>query len=368
LDKRRPTLVFLLIVTAIALAFCFILFRPFIYPLLSALIIGIVFSPVHSRIQRWVRWPGLAASISTLLVMLVVAVPAALILLALIREVTTLREVIELQSADIGLSAYVAGLIERPLRWLSQYVDMSGFDLRASLLTRLKELSGFLVAQSFSLVGGITSFIVNSVIVLFTLFFIFREGKAMKRRLAAILPLNSIQVEKLFRGIENTIAGTVYGGLVVAAVQGALVGLALAVCGIESPVLWGVVAAFFALLPLVGTAAVWVPASLYLLLSGFWVKGIMLIVWGALVVGLVDNILRPLLIQGRVQMHTLLVFFAVFGGINVFGFLGLIIGPVIVAVTLTLLELLRDEGRVWVTALRASQEAGPQPPEAELTP
>jgi predicted PurR-regulated permease PerM len=356
--KRRPTLVFLLIVTAIALVFCFILFRPFLYPLLSALIIGIVFAPLHSRVERTIRPAGLAASVSTLLVTLVVTVPAVLILLALTREVASLRQVIEQQSADIGLGAYAAKLVERPLQWLSKYIDLSGFDLRTSLLEKLKEFSGFLVAQGVTLVGSITSFVVNAMIALFTLFFIFKEGKAVKRRLAALLPLNTAQVEKLFQGIESTIAGTVHGGLVVAAVQGGLVGLALWAFGFESPVLWGVVAAFFALLPLIGTAAVWVPASIYLFASGAWVKGVILVAWGGLVVGLIDNILRPLLIRGRVEMHTLLVFFAVFGGVNVFGFLGLIIGPVIVAVTATLLEMLRDEGREWVSSLRTSQDAG----------
>jgi predicted PurR-regulated permease PerM len=101
------------------------------------------------------------------------------------------------------------------------------------------------------------------------------------------------------------------------------------------------------LLPVVGTAAVWVPASIYLLATGSWVKAVILAVWGAFVVGTIDNVLRPFLISGRVQMHTLLIFFAVFGGVNVFGFLGLFIGPVILAVALTLLSMLRDEGRSW---------------------
>jgi predicted PurR-regulated permease PerM len=139
----------------------------------------------------------------------------------------------------------------------------------------------------------------------------------------------------------------VYGGLVVAAVQGALTGLALWVFGVPSPVLWGVVASFFALLPLVGTAVVWVPASIYLIATGSWIKGLILAAWGAFVVGTIDNVLRPYLISGRVQMHTLLIFFAVFGGVKVFGFLGLFIGPVVLAVTITLLSMLRDESRAW---------------------
>jgi predicted PurR-regulated permease PerM len=210
--------------------------------------------------------------------------------------------------------------------------------------------------------GGVTSFVVNSVITIFTLFFLFREGKSMRRRVAAVTPLTSEQVEKLFSGIENTIIGTVYGGLVVAAVQGGLVGLALWAFGIPSPVLWGAVAAFFALLPLVGTAIVWVPATIYLLATSHYVQAIILVAWGAGIVGTVDNFLRPYLISGRVQMHTLLIFFSVFGGVTVFGFLGLFVGPVILAVTITLLGLLRDETRSWSLLWR--DDSPPPAPEA----
>jgi predicted PurR-regulated permease PerM len=254
----------------------------------------------------------------------------------------------------------VQSAIDSGHSFLGRYVDLSRFNVREWVLTRAREIGAFLVAGGVTVLGGLSSFLINSAISLFTLYFVFREGKALRRRIAAVLPLTGEQVEKLFAGIESTIVGTVYGGLVVAALQGALVGLALWALGVASPVLWGVVAAFFALLPLVGTAAVWVPAVLYLLATGSWVKALILVVWCAVVVGTVDNLVRPLLIKGRVEMHTLLVFFAVFGGVNVFGFLGLIIGPVIVAVTATLLGLLRDEGRTWATAIREA-EAGSAP-------
>lgn len=356
MNNKRITIIFLSTLAAIFVVLSFLLFRPFIYPLISALVIGIVFAPVHKRVESRLRRPGLAAAISTLLVILVVALPVTAILAALSRELVHLRQVIEERSADSGgLAAYVQGAIDSGQSLLGRYVDLSRFNVREWVLTRAREIGAFLVAGGVTVLGGLTSFLINSAISLFTLYFVFREGKALRRRIAAVLPLTGEQVEKLFAGIESTIVGTVYGGLVVAAVQGALVGLALWAFGVASPVLWGVVAAFFALLPLVGTAAVWVPAALYLLATGSWVKALILVAWCAVVVGTVDNVIRPLLIKGRVEMHTLLVFFAVFGGVNVFGFLGLIIGPVIVAITATLLGLLRDEGRTWATAIREAE-------------
>lgn len=344
--KRRVTIIFLSAMTAVALYFSYLLFRPFLKPLLYAAVIAVVFFPIHVQIHRWLRSPSLAALASTTIVMLLIIVPAAAIVLAIKEEVADLYALIDQKSTESGgLSPYLSQLLERPMQWIGRYVDLSQFDLRASLLGRLRELSSFFVAEGWMIVGGVTTFVLNAVITLFTLFFLFREGRSMRRRAAAVLPLSSEQVEKLFSGIENTIIGTVYGGLVVAAVQGALVGLMLWISGVPSPVLWGVVASFFALLPLVGTAAVWVPASIYLLASGSWVWAVILVVWGMFVVGTIDNVLRPYLIGSRVKMHTLLIFFAVFGGVNVFGFLGLFIGPVILAVTMTLIGLLRDEGR-----------------------
>ena len=359
--KKRVTIIFLVSVTALSLYFCYVLFSPFIKPLLSAAVIAIVFYPIHLRIQRALRSPSLAALASTIIVLLLIVVPAAAIVLSIKGEVTDLYTLIDQKSTESGgLNPLVSHLLERPMQWIGKYVDLSQVDLRASLLGRLRELSAFIVAEGWMIVGGLTNFVVNAMITFFTLFFLFREGRSIRRRTAAVLPLNSEQVEKLFGGIENTIIGTVYGGLVVAAVQGMFVGLALWALGVASPVLWGVVASFFALLPLVGTAVVWVPASIFLLASGSWVKAVILVVWGVFVVGTVDNILRPYLISGRVQMHTLLIFFAVFGGVNVFGFLGLIIGPVILAVTTTLLGLLRDEGRAW-NAYRREEDPATNP-------
>lgn len=346
--KRRVTIIFLSAMAAVALYFSYLLFQPFLKPLLSAGVIAVVFFPIHTEIQRGLRNPSLAALASTITVVLLVILPAIAIVLAIKGEVEGLYALIDQKSTESGgLSPYLSQLLEKPTQWIGRYLDLSQFDLRTWLLGRLRGLSSFFVAEGWMIVGGLTTFVINTAITLFTLFFLFREGRSMRRRAGAVLPLNNEQVEKLFGGIENAIIGTVYGGLVVAAVQGTLVGLALWILGIPSPVLWGVVAAFFALLPLVGTAVVWVPASIYLLATGSWVRAVILVAWAMLVVGSIDNVLRPYLISGRVQMHTLLIFFAVFGGVNVFGFLGLIIGPVILAVTMTLLALLRDEGRAW---------------------
>lgn len=346
--KKRSTLIFLIALVLLSLFLCYLLFKPFISPLLSAIVIAIVFYPVHARVQRSVGRPGLAALISTLLVIFIVVAPATLVLVGVKKEIASLYSLLDQKSSESGgFNVFLSQLIERPVAWIGTYVDVSDIDVRQEVIGRLKEMGGVLVSSGWRVVGGLGSFVLNSAITLFTLFFLFREGRAVRRRVAALLPLNARQIERLFGGIEDTILGAVYGGLIVAAVQGALVGIALWVLGVDSPLLWGVVAAFFALLPLIGTAIVWIPAAIYLVATGSWVKGLILVGWGAFVVGTIDNILRPLLIRGRVQMHPLLIFFAVFGGVSVFGFLGLFIGPVILALTVTTLAMLREESRHW---------------------
>ena len=366
MSTKRSTLIFLLTLAAVSLFLSYLLFEPFIFPLLSAAVIAIVFYPMHARVQRSIRKPSLAALVSTLLVILIFVVPMTLVLFGVKREVTNLYALLDQKSTESGgFSAFLSGVVERPMQLIGRYVDLSNFDARGELVDRLKGVSAVLVSRGWKIVGGLGSFILNSAITLFTLFFLFREGRALRRRVAAVLPLHSEQVERLFTGIENTILGTVYGGLIVAAVQGALVAIALWVLGVDSPLFWGVVSAFFALIPLVGTAVVWIPAAIYLVASGSWVKGLILVAWGALVVGTVDNILRPILIQGRVQMHPLLIFFAVFGGVSVFGFLGLFIGPVILALTITTLGMLREEARAWNTPPdEISVSFGSSPPDA----
>lgn len=359
--KKRITIIFLIAVSLFVLYLCFILFRPFLKPLFAAMIIAVVFFPVQARMLTLVRSPSLAALLSTLLVTLIIVVPAIMLGAAIYQEIEHLTEYLKVKSDESGgWNPFINKILETPSYWLARLgIDVAKLDLRGRIASRLGEVSAFLLQEGQALVGNVISFIINTVITLFTLFFLFREGRSMRRRIAAVLPLDGEQTDKLFTGIYNTIMATVYGGLVVAAVQGALTGLALWIFNVPSPVLWGVVAAMFSLIPLVGSAAVWLPAAIYLLINGHWVQAVILIAWGAGVVGTVDNVLRPMLMAGRVQLHTLLIFFSVFGGVQVFGFIGLFAGPVIVAITMTVLSLLREESRSWFQNDDASADKEP---------
>ena len=180
---------------------------------------------------------------------------------------------------------------------------------------------------------------------LFILFFLFREGSAVALRAAALLPVEREHMDRLFGRIRDSIFANLYGIVAVALVQGLLTGVAFAFLGIPSPILFGIVAAVFSLLPVVGPSLVWLPASVFLFATGHWIKALLLLTWGTIVVGTADNIIRPLVIMGRVKLHPLILLFALIGGVQQFGFIGLFIGPVVMSLVLALLEMLQEQAR-----------------------
>jgi predicted PurR-regulated permease PerM len=348
MTKRRVAITFLLSLTAIALYFCYIIAKPFIMPIISAFVLAIAFHPFHAFINKYIRNHNLAALISTLLVILVIVIPAILIGIAVTRELADLYQALGERSAEEGgWTPYLLHTLEKPLAWIGRYVDLSTFDLRQTLLNRIREVSAYLVSFAAGAVGNITSLVVNSVIAFFTLFFLFREGKHLRRRASAVLPFNEAQIEKLFTGINSTITASLYGTLAVAFAQGFLTSLAFWGLGLPSPILWGIVTMVFSLIPMVGSGLVWLPASIFLLASGSIGKGIFLLAFGAGVISMVDNFLRPYVMSGQVKLPTLLLFFALLGGVQQFGLIGIFVGPIVLAITITLFGMLREEGRNW---------------------
>ena len=341
--KQSTTAIFLLALAAAALYFCYVIAKPFLSPVFLAVMIAIVFHPVHIRIQARVRGRNTAALISTVLVLLVLVVPAVGLGVVVSQETTGLYRLLSQRSAEQGgWNPYAMHAMERLLGWAGRYIDISTLDLRGALLRWLEQISRFLLSWGAQVVSNIIAFFADAVIAFFTLFFLFREGGSISKHAAEILPLNAGQVERLFTGISNSIVANVYGCLAVGIVQGFLLSLAFWALGLPSPVLWGLVTALFSLIPIIGSAAVWGPAVMILFIGGHWGKGLILLGWGAGVVGQIDSVVRPYVISERVKLHTLLVFFALLGGVNAFGIMGLFIGPVVVSITPVLLAMLRE--------------------------
>ena len=341
--NRGARTVFLLALAAVTFYFCYLIAQPFLSPIFAAIVIAIAFYPLHGLIRRHIPRRSLAATLTTVLVLLLVTVPPVVLGIAVSGELSDMYQSLSRKSAAVGgVNPYLMHLLEEVLSRLGKYVDLSQLDLRAALLRWLEQASRSLLAIGGTVVSNIFAFAFNLVIVFFTLFFLFREGGMIRNRVAALLPLSTREVAKLFGSIHDTVIANLYGGLAVGLTQGSLTGIAFWVLGVPSPILWALVTVLASLVPMIGSALVWGPASIFLLATGHWGKALILLGWGAAVVAQVDALVRPYVVSERAKAHTLLVFFALLGGMKAFGFMGLFIGPIVLSIAMALLDMLRE--------------------------
>jgi predicted PurR-regulated permease PerM len=356
---------------ALILYAAFLVLSPFAQPLAWAAIFAILLTPVNQWLRRWIRWDTPRALITCLLAALILVGPVAALTTVLIGEaVSGLRYVQEnINRVPVDPSSW--GFLGDAYAWLEsalgQWVELPDYrdlvqvpDLRTTIGSTAQGLSQWLLGHSSALITNLASFGLSFAVMVLSLFYLLRDGDRLVKGFVELVPIAVEDKRLMVERVQVVIISSVYGGVVVALVQGVLGGLAFWLIGLRSPVLWATVMAFLSFLPVVGPALVWVPAAIVLALQGRWVAGLVLVVWGAVVVGLADNFLRPMLIAGRVKMHPLLTFLAVLGGISAFGFLGLFLGPVLVAIVQALVEayrmIVRDGGKAEPAP--SSQPAG----------
>jgi predicted PurR-regulated permease PerM len=335
---------FLLALTLAALYLCYVVLRPYAAPLLLAVIVAVVFYPLHRRLQHRFRNPNSSALLSTAAALLVTVVPLVLLGFAISNELTGLYQSLSAKSAEQGgIVLYILHGVDQATAWIARHFPVPAINLRAVAARRIEEASSSLVSLGAGLVGNVFVFLADGVIAFLVLFFLFRDGSSGLAYLSRLLPLSQERTAELWDRISSTLVANVYGGLAVGAVQGTLTAIAFWVLGLGSPILWGVVTGLFSFVPVVGSAAVWAPAGVALLFTGHFIKGIVLLAWGALVVGLADNLVRPWVISGRTSLPAVYVLLSLLGGVQAFGILGLFLGPVILSVTAALLEMLQEE-------------------------
>jgi predicted PurR-regulated permease PerM len=346
--RKQAAAVCLLGLAAVALYLCYLIARPFLAPLFVAVMIAIVFHPLHLKISSLVRSPNVAAAISTTVVLLVVTIPLVLFGISISNELSDVaRSLREQQGSQVRLIPHLSHLVENAFKWLEKYVSLPQFDPKEAVVRGVEQLSRYALTAGATAVSNLVSFSLDLVVVFFSLFFFFREGPAILDGLGALLPLTPEQTRNLFVGIGKTMTANVYGGLAVAVAQGALNGFAFAVLGLAAPIFWALVTALAALIPAVGSLLVWGPAALLLFLSGHWIRATILLAWGAGVVGQIDAVVRPYVIGAHVRVHTLLVFFSLLGGVKAFGIVGIFLGPVVLSVAMAVFEMLKKTDFSW---------------------
>ena len=325
-----------LLATAIALYLCWLMLRPFLGVLAWAIVLVIVFYPVHKQLGNRIQNRSLRALLSCLLVVLVIVLPLVVLSVAVGEELA--KVVPNLPSQVSELVQRQTPLFGRVSDWLHNRFGIDTLRLQEFLTQQVRNSGQGLLGASFNLMGNILSSIVKSFFVLFTMYYLFRDSDKIVAKLPDALPLRREQSEAIIMRTQQVVSASVYGVVTIALLQGILGGLAFWILGIPSPVLWAVLMAFVCMIPVAGSFLVWLPLSIYLMVRGYWTRAVILIVWGALVISTIDNFLRPKLVGSQTRLHELLIFFSVLGGISVFGLLGIVLGPVVLAITLGLLQ------------------------------
>jgi predicted PurR-regulated permease PerM len=346
-DDRFYPRVFALVTAALLAGALFLILRPFLVPILWSMLLAFLLFPAQRALgHRLGGRYALTAILLTLLTTIVLVAPLPLLGLAFASQAKDLFGRMQKLVADSGISG--AGdvldipIVSRAIRWVASVAPVDAQQIHGWLMSGLQSLLQGLVAVSGAFVVGALSALVALGIMLFLLFFFLRDGDRMLASAVRLIPMTPERREQLVDHVAAVTRAVVFGSLLTAVVQGVLVAIGFALVGLPSPVVFGAVAAVASLIPLIGTALVWVPAVGVLFLQGRWVAAIFLAVWSVAVVSSADNVVRPLFISGRAQISTLPVFLGLMGGISAFGPIGLVVGPVVVALTLALLRFAEE--------------------------
>lgn len=331
--REHVQVLVLLGATAVGLALCYLLVEPFLPALAWALALAVVAHPAHGWMLRRVPHENLAAGLAVALVAVIVVAPSIFVIQRLVQEAGTGVEAISkgLESGEWRRALERNPRVRSMAEWIEGQIKSDEGAKQAAAAA----------SKASTVVTGSVRGAIQLLITFFILFYFFRDQGAVLQMVRSLLPLTNAETDQVFSRVRDTISATVYGTLVVAVVQGTLGGLMFWWLGLPAALLWGVVMGLLAIVPVLGAFVVWLPAAAVLALQGAWIKAGILAVWGLVVISLIDNLLYPVLVGKKLRMHTVPVFIAIVGGLVVFGASGVVLGPVILAVTVALLNVWR---------------------------
>jgi len=336
------------IVLLVVVYYVFRILQPFLGALVWAAILATVFHPVYDRLARWLKRPSLASALACVLLTVVIVLPVILLLILLAGESVEAYHLLEgkLKGGEFGTLDSIRNTAA--YAWLRPKLQALGVpepDLRELAVQAVRSISQFLVRHSSDVFSGFARFAFNFLVMILGVYYMFLSGPEILAELRRLSPLRREHEEAIISKFKEMTVATFEGNLLTALLQGVAGGLVFFFFGLASPLLWGAVMALLSLVPLVGTALVWGPVVIYYFLTGAVVKGFLLFGICAGVVGSIDNLVKPLLIRRRAEIPTAWVFVGVMGGVGVFGFLGFVLGPLMIAVLFALIEIYKVEFR-----------------------
>lgn len=339
---------FLLLCLTIVFIFLIYIIKPFLTVIFVGAVLVIAFYPIYRKFNKWFKGLNrLASFISCLLVIIVTVVPLAIFILLLTGEAFDTYQEIQTEIESGVFDKYLqwedGGIFYDLKKNIEPVVDLENIDIKKNIIEIAKSLSTFLVSQTANFVKGISGIVLSLIVMLFTMYYFFKDGDKLVKKFGSLSPLPSVYEEELFKKITSMVKAVVFGVFLTAIAQGLIGGIGFAIAGISNPVFWGTAIAFFSLVPVVGTAIIWVPAAIILAILGSWGSALFLLLWGIFAIGIVDNILRPFLIGGKAHTYPLMTFLVILGGVMVMGLKGVIIGPLVLVILMSFLHIYEAE-------------------------
>jgi len=352
---------FLFFLIIIALIGCYQIIHPYLHAIILAFILATIFNPIHRRVEHFCKGKkNRAALISCVLITLVVVLPLFFMLLALIQQgVESFNAIYHWVDSGAYQKLIEHPMVDKISSLLGAYlpdirktfpnIDIKSINLEKIVLNTSSSIGKSLLDQGGHLAGNLTAFVGKFFLMLFAFFFFVRDEDKIIDSTLHLVPLSSSQENKIITKIKAVAKSALLGTVVTALAQGFAGGIAFYICGLPG-FFWGMSMAFASLIPLIGTGLIWVPAALYLLAVGKWGLALFMVLWCIIVVGMIDNFLRPYFMQDSADMSTFLIFFAILGGIGYFGLIGLLYGPLIFGLLMVLLYIYKIEFEDFLTA------------------
>ncbi len=339
-SQRIQTISFLILFFAVFILVLFI-FKPFVNIMALGVILAILFRPIYVRLLTRVKYPSIASVLTVVLILLIIAVPIWFFGQVIYNEISGLYE----RYKDGGLVIDKSQIISS----LPEQAQATVQSLSADINAFIGRLSSQAFASFSSIVSNIASFVISAFMLFFIVYYLLKDGTKIKEVLKDISPISSAHENKLIDKIVAAVNGVVKGQFLIALAQGVIATIGFLIFGIPEPFLWGLFTVLAALVPNVGTALSLVPAVIYLFVTGQTPQAIGLLIWGAVAVGLVDNFLGPKLVGQATKLHPVLVLLAVIGGLQFFGILGFLIGPILLAIFVALVDMYRNDFKEYLS-------------------
>jgi len=344
MDHKKIRISFFIILLIIAVVGVGLLFLPYMGPLIFAAILAVVFQPLYTQLLRhafFKRRPSLASILVVLTVTVIIILPLSILTLLLITETSDLY-------TKVASNSDIYKIISDVQVYILGKVGNFPIDLGAAVKDYTKNLFSFIVKHIGSLFADVMGLIFSFFLTLFALYYLIKDGHKLNDILVNFSPLTIKDDKQIVDSLKIAFNSVIKGTILIALLQGLLEGIGLFIFGVPNPVLFGFMAVIASVIPMLGTIVITIPATIYLLLTGHTVAAVGILLWGVLLVGLIDNFVRPKLIENDTNLHPLLIFISIIGGLKLFGVLGFIFGPILLSLLFALLDIYKKTFKIYI--------------------